>query len=76
MEDKVSLTNLGGGAAVELFDNELALVLDNIQDPNTEARKVRKITLEITIKPDNDRSFGEVMIQAKSAIAPSSPFSH
>ena len=33
--ETVSLSNLGGGAAVEKFNDELVEVLRNIQDPNT-----------------------------------------
>ena len=48
---KVSLTNLGNGAAVELFDHELQKVLANIDDPNTDPKEKRKI-IALSSQPD------------------------
>jgi len=44
-EGLVSLETLKGGAAVQLFDEELQKVLANIMDPNTEAGAVRSVRL-------------------------------
>ena len=72
-EERISLVNLKDGAAVELFDFELQKVLENIMDPNTRAEAVREVTLKVKIKPDKDRSFGPVEIQASSKIASIAP---
>jgi hypothetical protein len=66
----VSLTNLAGGAAVETFDDALQRVLENIQDPNTDAEVPRSVVLTVTIKPDKHRSLGDVKIQAATKTAP------
>ena len=66
---KVELSNLCGGAVPELFQRELDNVLANVVDPNTSATAARKITLEVTFKPKEDREYGEVTIKAKSALA-------
>lgn len=50
--NKVSLTNLGQGAAVELFDSAMNEVYSNIHDVNTDQLKVREIHLIVKIKPD------------------------
>lgn len=55
MSEKLSLVNLGGGAAVEMFDEALEKVLENILDPNTEAKTKRVITLKMTISPAENR---------------------
>jgi hypothetical protein len=62
MEDEpsVSLQNLGGGAAIELFDLELQKVLENISDENTRPAVVREITLKVKIKPGDDRDYGNL----------------
>lgn len=60
---ELSLATVAGGAAVELFDRELRIVLDNIQDPNTEAEAVRKVTLEVLIKPTKDRESAAVLLK-------------
>jgi len=69
-EGLVSLETLKGGAAVQLFDEELQKVLANIMDPNTEAGAVRSVRLEIKIKPDKDRSGGSVEIIPSCKLAP------
>ena len=74
MNDQVSLSTIGGGAAVERFDDELRRVLDNIIDPNTPPKAMRKVTLEVKIKPDVDREIGQVEIVVKSQIAPAEAY--
>lgn len=69
-DEQVSLVTLNGGAAVELFDDELQKVLDNIGDPNTKPDAAREVVLVIKIKPDEKRRYCDVTIQAKSKIAP------
>jgi len=54
-EESLSLANLKNGAAIEAFDLVLQDVLMNIQDPNTEAKDVREITLRVKFRPDEDR---------------------
>ena len=68
-DETVTLANLGGGAALELFNAELEKVLENITDPNTDPKAVRSITLKVTIKPDETRDLGDVGIQATSNLA-------
>lgn len=74
MPDRVTLDNLGKGAAAELFNVELQKVLDNILDENTKATAVREVILKVTIKPDEERDTGDVKIQATSKLAPIAPF--
>jgi hypothetical protein len=69
----VTLETLAGGAAVELFNTELARVLANIADPNTRADAARTLTLEVTIKPTEDRDMGAVSVQALAKLAPIRP---
>ena len=45
-EEKLTLSNLGNGAAVELFGIELRRVLKDVMDPNTDPKAVREITLK------------------------------
>lgn len=67
------INSIGAGAAAEKFAAELAAVLDNIRDPNTEAEGVRKITVTWTFLPQKDRETVMVAIQAKSAMAATKP---
>lgn len=75
MEEKgISLDTLNQGAAVERFNMALQEVLDNIQDPNTEPKAARTVTLKCTIKPDDDRGVGNIKIEVVAKLAPVAPF--
>lgn len=66
----VSLENLGAGAVMEKFDDELKKVIENIMDPNTEAGKARSINITVSIKPrkeERDNCSMEVSVSSKLA---------
>jgi len=67
---QITLANIGGGAAVEKFEDELKKVVENILDPNTEPNAKRTIVLTVTIKPTKDRTHGPVTVSAVSKLAP------
>lgn len=54
-EVKLTLETLQEGALVERFNLALEQVLKNIANPNTKAREKRKITIEVTFDPGEDR---------------------
>jgi hypothetical protein len=58
------LSDLAGGAVEERWQAELHKALENIEDPNTDARKAREITIKVTILPDETRNAGAVGISA------------
>ncbi len=66
----VTLDTLKGGAALQLFQEELDKVVANIMDPNTDAEAVREAVIKVRIKPDKDRSGGAVQIIPSSKLAP------
>ncbi len=66
--EEVTLTNVCRGMAVQLFTREMLKVLENVADSRTPATAVRKIILEFTFKPDNDRHSVETEIQARSRL--------
>ena len=73
--EKVTLNNIGNGAAKELFDYELQRVLENIEDSNTDPTKVREITMKFKMKPSADREVIITEILAVSKLVPDVPFS-
>lgn len=74
MEDrKSSILQMAKGAIQERVDYEVAKVIDNILDVNTEAAAKRKITLTIEMKPDENRQFISIKASAKSNLAPVVP---
>ena len=70
---KVSLINLGGGAAIEKFDDELQKVIQNILDPNTTLRP-RKVVLEVTLTPNETREISVTDIECTAKLAKVKPF--
>lgn len=69
----VTLTSLKGGAAVEMFEFELARVLENIDDPNYRAKGKRRITLTFDIDVDDNREIRDVEIGSSAKLAGKKP---
>lgn len=70
MSQIIDLTQFADGAVAERFNQELIKVLENIADPNTDPKKVRKLTLTVSIAGNEKRDIATVGIQAKTALAP------
>ena len=70
MTDQIKIEELDEGGALEAVNVELTNALENILDPNTEAKKERKVTLEIKFKGDENRNLCNVSYQAKTSLAP------
>ena len=65
-----SLSELMDGGVEERFNAELARVWDNVYDPNTDARKVREVTLKIKILPNERRDACDFKVSCSSKLAP------
>lgn len=73
-DEPVTLENIKGGAAGELFAVELPRVWQNILDPNTETMTKRTIVLEIDFWPrDDERQVINCAIRCKTKLAPGIP---
>lgn len=73
IEQFADINTIGNGAAVEKFAIELARVLDNIRDPNTQATAKRKIVMEWVFEPDEDREKVITAISARAVFASTKP---
>jgi hypothetical protein len=69
MQGCVSLETIGGGALSELFDAELARILANITDPNTDTRTKRVMTITVKFTPNRDRDVADVELVCTSKLA-------
>lgn len=67
---ELSLSNINNGHAIELFDAVFQKVKENINDPNTKATGVRKITLTVILKPNKDRSYVETEMKCVPDLQP------
>lgn len=65
-----NLSEISDGAVQEKLDREMKRVAANILDPNTEAKKKRKITLTMSFSPNDNRTVIDVDTEVKSVIAP------
>lgn len=66
----INLENLANGAFTQQVNREVEKVISNIQDPNTDATKVRKVTVVLSFKANENRDVIATGIEAKSSLAP------
>ncbi len=67
----INLEKFAGGALSEKFNMAFQEVLENIADPNTGHKAKRKITVDLTFEPNEERELSQVDIQVKTKLAPS-----
>lgn len=73
MEKKLiglDLSHIAEGGLQEKLDNELEKVFDNILDLNTEAKAKRKITIELIMSSNEERTVVDTTMTVKSKLAP------
>ena len=66
----INIEQFSNGELTQQINREMEAVARNISDPNTEAKTARKITVTITMKPNEQRDFITTSITTKSALAP------
>lgn len=69
MKKVESIIDFGGGEIVDRINFELAKVIANINNVHTD-EKPRKITVEISLTPENDRKSIKINTVVKSKISP------
>lgn len=68
---KFKLEDFANGAVGERIDTAIKQVYANIANPNMEADKARKLTIELTFKPNkDDRTDVEVSTVVKTTLQP------
>lgn len=70
---KVNLETFAGGALQEKFDQAMAEVLQNMQDPNTPWKNKRGITIKVTFQQNEDRDDTQVDVVVEKKLAHTSP---
>lgn len=70
MSNIINLNDFAEGALAERFNEELQKILENIADPNTDAKKVRKLTVTVSLSADDKRDVVLTSVLAKSTLAP------
>jgi hypothetical protein len=69
----VTLSGLGDGTAEELFQAALTKVLENIEDPNTDAKAKRTISLDFVVTPDENRRTAKIAVACSTRLAGMKP---
>lgn len=64
------LSSIAEGGLQEKVDRALANVTKNIMDLNTDAKKKRKVTINITLAPNDNRDMVDVITDVKTTLAP------
>lgn len=64
----VDLATLAEGGLQEKFIREMEKVVENIMDPNTPAKKKRKITMTVTLEPTVDRGTVSIDTEVKTSL--------
>ena len=65
-----NLEEFAGGKLSAQLNKALEKVTENIQDPNTDAQKVRKINVSISFRPNDERNFVATTVETKLSLAP------
>ena len=71
---EITLVNLGGGAAIEKFQEEFAKVVQNIMDPNTDPKAKREVVLKVIFQPNQERNWTALKIEALAKLAPNTAY--
>ncbi|MFR4030576.1 MAG: hypothetical protein ACLTZA_02935 [Anaerostipes sp.] len=66
----INLEQFAGGKLSVQLNKALEKVTENIQDPNTDAQKVRKINVSISFRPNDERNFAATTVETKLSLAP------
>ena len=65
-----NLEEFAGGKLSVQLNKALEKVTENIQDPNTDAQKVRKINVSIYLSPNDEINFVSTTVETKLSLAP------
>jgi hypothetical protein len=60
---------LNSGAILDLFEDAWKKLINNIQDPNTKPDAVRKVKIEIAVKPAKDRRNASTSVSVTPTLA-------
>ena len=67
---EINILEMMNGAIGERVSYELAKVMRNCRDLNTEAKKARTLTIELAIVPTDGRDSAAIRVSVKSKLAP------
>ena len=66
----INLEQFAGGKLSVQLNKALEKITENVQDPNTDAQKVRKINVSISLRPNEERNVVSTTVETKLSLAP------
>ena len=66
----INLEQFAGGKLSVQLNKALEKITENVQDPITDAQKVRKINVSISFRPNDERNFVATTVETKLSLAP------
>lgn len=66
----IDLEQFAGGKLSVQLNKALEKITENVQNPNTDAQKVRKINVSISFRPNDERNFVATTVETKLSLAP------
>lgn len=66
----IDLEQFAGGKLSVQLNKALEKITENVQDPNTDAQKVRKINVSISFRQNDERNFVATTVETKLSLAP------
>ena len=66
----INLEQFAGGKLSVQLNKALEKITENVQDPNTDAQKLRKIKVSISFRPNDERNFVATTVETKLSLAP------
>lgn len=66
----INMEEFANGAFTTKVNRAIEQVMKNIQDPNTDAKAARKITVTVAFKPNETRDFITTGVVTKTSLAP------
>ena len=71
--NNIDLNLLGEGQVAQAYGIELAKVMKNIKDLNTDPTAKREITIKVSFKPVKNRNMCSTEYEVRSKVAPTTP---
>lgn len=70
---ELKMEGLAGGGLMERLRDAITQALENIADPNTDAKKPRKVKCDLTIKSNEQRNMAVVSVNVSTLLAAPAP---
>jgi hypothetical protein len=68
MISQIDLNEIAGGALKEQFEHYWEQLIESVLDENVPTKNARKLTIEITVKPNGERNYAAISIKCKTTL--------